>query len=195
MASVTSVVNSFCMLTRSTQLPDKTTVTSEGTLKKSYSALWWGVTVAWAGLIFYLSTKTFGPGLSRGLLAWALHLLKLGLAPHALLLLDTVLRKLAHLAEYGIFALLLYGLPGGQSSCRWHPRRAALCILAAAAYSLTDEFHQLFVPGRHASLLDCGLDIFGASLAMLVRLSYREQGTGSREKAVGSSATGGSRIE
>jgi len=44
---------------------------------------------------------------------------------------------------------------------------AALCIAAAFAYSLSDELHQRFVPGRHASIFDCGIDSFGASLAML----------------------------
>jgi VanZ family protein len=72
------------------------------------------------------------------------------------------------LTEYAIFALLLYGFPGEKSPGLWRPRRAVFCIVVAAAYSLTDEFHQLFVPGRHASLLDCGLDTIGAALAMLV---------------------------
>lgn len=130
--------------------------------------LWWAVTVAWAALIFYLSTQTFGPDFSRGLLAWTLHLLHLRLSAHTFALLDASLRKLAHLVEYGIFALLLYGLPGEKSRSLWRPRRAAFCILGTVAYSLTDEFHQLFVPGRHASLLDCGLDTMGAALAMLV---------------------------
>jgi len=135
---------------------------------KPFSALWWGVTVAWAGLIFYLSTQSFGPDFSQRLLAWALHLANLHVSPPAFFLLDRVIRKLAHVTEYGIFALLLYGLPVGKNQNLWRPRRVALCILAVAVYSLTDEFHQLFVPGRHASLIDCGLDTFGATLAMLV---------------------------
>jgi VanZ family protein len=83
-------------------------------------------------------------------------------------LLHLMLRKLAHVTEYAIFALLLYSLPVEKAQAPWRPRRAALCILGAALYSLTDEFHQSFVPGRHASLLDCGLDTLGAALAMLV---------------------------
>ncbi len=38
----------------------------------------------------------------------------------------------------------------------------------AAGYSLTDELHQWFVPGRGASLLDCGIDTSGAGIGMLV---------------------------
>ena len=80
-------------------------------LIKPASMLWWALTLAWAGLIFYLSTQTFSPDFSRGSLAWTLHLLHLRLSSHTFALLHASLRKLAHLIEYGIFALLLYGLP------------------------------------------------------------------------------------
>jgi VanZ family protein len=101
-------------------------------------------------------------------LAWTLQLLHLDVSAGTFGLLHASLRRLAHLTEYAIFALLLYGFPGEKSRNFWRPRRAIFCILIAAAYSLTDEVHQLFVPGRHASLLDSGLDTIGAALAMLV---------------------------
>jgi VanZ family protein len=102
------------------------------------------------------------------LLAWTFHLLHFHVSGRTFNLLHALLRKLAHLIEYGIFALLLYGLPGEKRRGRWRPRRAVFCILGADVYSLTDEFHQRLVPGRHASLLDSGLDTLGAALAMLV---------------------------
>jgi len=124
--------------------------------------------LVWAALMFELSTGTFGPSFSRGLLAMALQGLHLSVSSGTFDLLHAILRKLAHLTEYGILALLLYSLPGEEAPGLWRPRRAVLCVLVAAAYSLTDEFHQLFVPGRHASLRDCGLDTIGAALAMVV---------------------------
>jgi VanZ family protein len=135
---------------------------------QAISALWWAMTVAWAALIFYFSTRTFSSDHTRALLAWTFHLLHLQVSWRTFNLLNSILRKLAHLIEYGIFALLVYGLPGEKSRDLWRPRRAVFCILGAAAYSLTDEFHQLFVSGRHGSLLDCGLDTLGAALAMMV---------------------------
>lgn len=130
--------------------------------------LWWVTTVAWAALIFYFSTRTFSPDFTHGVLAWTFDRLHIHVSLRTFNLLHALLRKLAHVTEYGIFALLLYGLPGKEGRGLWVPRRAIFCILGAAAYSLTDEFHQLFVPGRHGSLLDCGLDTAGAALAMLV---------------------------
>jgi VanZ family protein len=130
------------------------------------SVLWWALTLTWAALIFYLATRTFAPDFSQSMLAGILQFLHIRVSPGTFGFLHALLRKLAHVVEYAIFALLLYGRDGEEGI--WRPRHAVVCILVAATYSLTDEFHQLFVPGRHASLLDCGLDTVGASMAMLV---------------------------
>ena len=140
----------------------------ESKLAKLTTMLWWILTLGWAGLIFYLSTRNFSPDFSRGLLGWILDILHLQVSWGSFELLHTLLRKLAHLTEYAIFALLLYGFPPEGRLYQWRPSRALVCVAIAAAYSLTDEFHQLFVPGRHGSLRDCGLDTIGATVAMLV---------------------------
>lgn len=138
----------------------------KGDLSRPIILAWWALTVAWAALIFHLSTGMFTPDFSAALLATILHFLHLRVSPRDFNLLDACFRKLAHVSEYAILALFLYCRPGQTNS--WYSRRALLCVVASAAYSLTDEFHQLYVPGRHASFLDCGLDTIGASLAMLL---------------------------
>lgn len=143
-------------------------------LTQPLSMFWWALTLAWAVLIFYLSTRTFTPDFSRGVLAATLHFFHIRVSPRAFYFLHALLRKLAHLTEYAIFALLLYSRPAKERQALWLPRRAVACILIAAAYSLTDEYHQLFVPGRHGSLLDCGVDTIGASLAMLVPYTRKQ---------------------
>jgi VanZ family protein len=40
--------------------------------------------------------------------------------------------------------------------------------LFAALYAATDETHQIFVPGRNASVRDVLLDTFGAGLGLAV---------------------------
>lgn len=145
----------------------------EGRLPKSTSLPWRVMTLGWAALIFYFSTRSFGPNASGAILTRMLHLIHLQVSPATFALFHALLRKSAHLTEYAIFSLLLYGNPHEKCTTGWQWRRAAICVAFAAAFSLTDEFHQVFVPGRHASLSDCGLDTIGATLAMLVPYSRR----------------------
>jgi VanZ family protein len=84
-------------------------------------------------------------------------------------LIDTIGRKLVHFAEYALLCFLWWR----PLSHALPPRRAALvAFLLASAYAATDEFHQSFVDGRHASPLDWAIDSAGAALTtrwLLVR--------------------------
>ena len=77
--------------------------------------------------------------------------------------LDTVLRKLAHLVEFGLLWWLWWRALGYRS-----PVPAAAI---AIAYAVSDEFHQSFVEGRVGSPVDVLIDATGIALAALtVRL-------------------------
>jgi VanZ family protein len=105
----------------------------------------WLPVVAWAAVIFTFSSI---PSLSSGLGAW-----------------DTILRKGAHLTEYAILGGLLYRALG----------REPLALAAGIAYAATDELHQYFVRGRHASPVDVAIDAVGVALGMLLWLRLRER--------------------
>src|SRR2546421_4449601 len=103
----------------------------------------WLPVVAWAAVIFTLSSI---PSLSTGLGTW-----------------DTVLRKGAHLTEYAVLGALLYRALG----------REPLALAAGLAYAATDELHQHFVHGRHASPVDVAIDAVGVAAGVLVWLRLR----------------------
>ena len=128
--------------------------------------VWWATTIAWTLTIYTLSTETFGVSLTGFLLAEALDLLHVEISPAAFEMIHFWLRKLAHLTEYAIYALLLYGSFGSGRDFGWRWRRAVLSAGIAAGFSLTDELHQWFVPGRAGTLADSALDAGGAILAM-----------------------------
>ena len=73
--------------------------------------------------------------------------------------------KVTHALEYGILSVLCsrafrWGLGG------WAARHALLLsVLTCAAYGLSDEIHQAFVPSRDASGWDLLADTVGASSA------------------------------
>jgi VanZ family protein len=98
----------------------------------------WLPVLVWAALIFTLSSI---PSLSTGLGLW-----------------DTLLRKTAHLTEYAILGALLLRALG----------RELPALALGAAYAVTDEVHQHFVEGRHASPVDVLLDTFGVAVGIII---------------------------
>jgi VanZ family protein len=75
------------------------------------------------------------------------------------------IRKLAHFTEYLILALLV--ARALRTNGEWRPRHAVLAVLFATAYAMTDEVHQLFVPGRTAAATDVLIDATGALAGQL----------------------------
>ena len=75
-------------------------------------------------------------------------------------------RKCAHITEYLVLHLtLLFALYGqGIRGQKWLRTGLLLVFL----YACTDEFHQLFVPGRAGLLTDVLIDSSGAALVTLV---------------------------
>lgn len=90
-----------------------------------------------------------------------------------------------HLLAYlGLGVLTLRAVAGGLGAwIRW--RAAAVASAIAVSYAVTDEFHQMFVPGRSAELNDLLADamgvVAGASLVWLLGLV-----TGQRPEAAAS---------
>ena len=124
--------------------------------------------MVWAGVIFYMSTRTFGGSFTDRLLADILAILHIEVSHRTFHLLAHVFRKMGHLTEYSIFAIFLYHALGDDHRGSWNARKALACILLTGLYSLTDEFHQRFVPGRGPSIVDSGIDTIGATLGMVI---------------------------
>ena len=102
-------------------------------------------------VIFLLSHQ---PDLSTGLQGW-----------------DTVLRKLAHMAEYGVLWLLWWRAFGYAET------RAAIVgtVLIAVGYAVTDEVHQSFVTGRHGTPVDWVIDAAGVGVAALIVVRFGDR--------------------
>jgi VanZ family protein len=117
----------------------------------------WLPVVVWAAVIFVFSSI---PSLSSGLGTW-----------------DLVLRKGAHMAEFAILGALLFRALG----------RELPAFLAGAAYAVTDEVHQHFVEGRHASALDVALDSVGVAVGILALRRLLQTRLGDRPWAMAAS--------
>jgi VanZ family protein len=101
----------------------------------------WLPLLGWMGLIYFLSSR---PDLPHPSVGW----------------LSEALNRTGHVVEYAVLALLwarVLNLP---------PRRWPLAFGLTMLYALSDEYHQSFVPGRHADLMDLLWDALGASLGL-----------------------------
>ena len=79
-------------------------------------------------------------------------------------------RKVAHMTEYAILALLLLGMITKDRITR-KQLLAVICLVAA--YAATDEYHQLFVPGRSGQVRDVVIDTVGGTLGLGAWLAVR----------------------
>lgn len=74
---------------------------------------------------------------------------------------DYVIKKTAHIVEYGLLALAFH------FAFRFEPKYRWIAWFLAVVYAATDEYHQSFVPGRHSSLVDVLIfDNIGAFMAL-----------------------------
>lgn len=95
--------------------------------------------------------------------------------------LDFVLRKLAHVAVFAVLAVLVARAARPDAS---HALPAlAIAWGATLAYAISDEWHQTFVRGRVGHAQDVGIDMVGATLALVgwrmigLRRAARTRGT------------------
>lgn len=82
--------------------------------------------------------------------------------------------KLFHAIVYAILGALLLGATRFRPPA-YRRRQILLAVAIASLYGISDEFHQYFVPGRSADVLDWVADTLGAWLAVVAaaRLAAR----------------------
>lgn len=104
----------------------------------------WLMVAVWMLLIFGLSN---------------IPSLKFGFGP----LWEQVARKSVHVLVYGILTALLWTAVSDKDRANF--RRLPVCVIVAALFAVTDEFHQTFIVGRHGNLIGVLFDLLGILLA------------------------------
>jgi VanZ family protein len=80
---------------------------------------------------------------------------------------DTIVKKGGHALGYGLLAIAFW------RGCEWRKGLFWLPILLSVLYAATDELHQSFVPGRHPSPIDVGIDALGSSIMLALWAWFR----------------------
>ena len=79
-------------------------------------------------------------------------------------LIDYPVRKAAHMSEYAMLTLLVFGTISSRKSKKKFIAPIAVTFL----YACTDEFHQYFVPGRACRFTDVLIDTAGGLIMLLI---------------------------
>lgn len=125
----------------------------------------WLPVLLWMGIIFYLSAQPAKESseLSSVVMNWLLVLVENWLAVDESFF-HFVVRKGAHLSAYFILAVLtMFAVETSFSQKRI---QAGVVFVICVLYAMSDELHQLFVPGRSGQISDVGIDAVGAILGI-----------------------------
>lgn len=141
--------------------------------KNNKSVVWLIITVVWMTVIFCFSAQpadvSTDTSLRVGMTIGKMSVPDFSKLPKEEQMdyakkIEFPVRKMAHATEYAILGCLLTNL------CLTFPMRKAYMWgwLMGSAYAATDEFHQLFVPGRSGQMTDVMIDSVGCLTGCLL---------------------------
>ena len=116
--------------------------------------------VFWMAVIFTLSHQP--AAVSSGQSGVIVGHLQQAMPGVSTTILTFLVRKSAHIIAYFILGILMYRALRINIR-RWRTRTvASFALLSCSLYAVTDEIHQLFVPGRSGELRDVMIDSIAA---------------------------------
>jgi len=134
-------------------------------------AVSWILAVMCAVVMFYMSSQTAEESsvYSRGMADSFVSIMGFGtISEEIVLTYEGIIRETAHGIEYFILAFLVCNALY-VSGCKKHTVWAiVICVL----YGISDEIHQLFIPGRAFEIKDMTIDSVGSIVGSLVYLLF-----------------------
>ncbi|MGE5217654.1 MAG: VanZ family protein [Chloroflexota bacterium] len=135
----------------------------------------WLPVIIWATVIFLFSSDLFSDTHTAGVIAPWLHWTFPAWSANDIEGVHLLIRKLGHLSEYFIFALLLMRALQLQVKTLLDARHLFLAVALSALYASSDELHQVFVPSRTPAIFDVLIDACGALGGALCFYLYRRR--------------------
>lgn len=117
--------------------------------------------VVWMGVIFYLSHQPANKSSETSLELVNIVLNIIPMTPDYEDVLHTMIRKSAHFIAYAILGMLVYFAYRGSYAVLF---TLLICLL----FAISDEIHQLFIPGRSGEVRDVLIDLSGAVFGVLI---------------------------
>ena len=124
----------------------------------------WTAVLLWAGFIFFMSSRDatqLGEGVFDEVSRMLATFLNDIFGYH-----DDPVSPFAHFCEYTILSLLV--IHAFHASIPHLPKAIACSTAGIGLYALSDEIHQLFVPGRFCDPADWMVDLSGALFGAVI---------------------------
>ena len=127
----------------------------------------YGPLLIWMALIFIGSSSLLSASNTSIILRSVVWLFP-GISPETLEFLHFITRKAGHFTVYAVLALLAARAFTTSSRELLRNHWFWVSLVLVILYSLSDEFHQSFVPSRTASIYDSAIDSLGGLVALLI---------------------------
>lgn len=126
--------------------------------------------MSWMGVIFYVSHQ---PGdvsgdLSGSFIQTIETLLRVDLSNY-----HTLIRKGAHFSVYLILGMFMYETLVSHDMYPKNP--GGLALFFSMLYAISDEIHQLYIPGRSGEVGDVIIDTFGAFVGIMMMWTIKKR--------------------
>jgi VanZ family protein len=124
----------------------------------------WVLAFLWMTVIFFLSAQS---GNESALLSTSIFkplfdlLIPMGISNEVL---SMIIRKSAHFISYLILGILVYRAMDTYEIVA--SQKMYLSLLLCFGYAISDEIHQIFVPGRAGTMIDVVIDGLGSATSI-----------------------------
>ena len=119
--------------------------------------------ILWMNLVFGFSGQD---GEQSSGISYKISMLITGNNEEIAKIIEPYIRKIAHFSEYAVGAILIYLLiytfPKVPSKIR-----NISSIIITIIYAISDEIHQLYIPGREGKIVDVYIDTLGIITGIL----------------------------
>lgn len=141
-------------------------------MKGNKKIIRWILLLLWMIFIFYMSSKSGSESTEQSnLVINILSYLGINLNKRFQNIASFIVRKTAHLTEYCILFILAYRVAILYINTR---KAKIITLFFVFIYAVTDEIHQLFVPGREGMFRDVLIDTCGAIVAIGIIKLYEK---------------------
>ncbi len=133
----------------------------------------WMLAFLWMAVIFYLSSQDGqqSSSLSTSLFKPLFDLvIPMGVSAD---ILSLIVRKTAHFVTYSILGLLVFRATDTYDIEL--SQKIYFSFLLCLGYAISDEIHQLFVPGRSGNLTDIAVDALGSITSIILYGNLRRK--------------------